>query len=75
MLDIGQLGSVNISLHTLVMLVLYFVFGAYAIFSAVFYYHWQAYGTDFKITGLTLILYFATTIPLLIVMGILAFII
>jgi hypothetical protein len=54
---------------------LYFIIGAYAIFTGVLYYHWKTYGTDAKITNLTLILYFATTIPLVIIMTIMAVII
>ena len=46
-----------------------FVLGVYAIYTAILYYHWQTYGTDAKVTNLTLILYFVTTLPLLFVMG------
>lgn len=73
MLDFTQIQAVDISIHTLVMLVFYFVLGTYAIFSAVLYYHWKTYGSDEKVTLYTLILFFTTTIPLLIIMGILAF--
>ncbi len=73
MMDLSQLSTLNLPLNTLVMFGLYFILGAYAIFSAILYYHWQAYGTDTKVTGLTLILYFSSTIPLLIIMSIIAF--
>lgn len=73
--DLTQISPLQLSLHTIVLFALYFVLGAYAIFSAILFYHWRSYGTDIKVTGLTLIIYFATTIPLLIVMAILAFII
>ena len=74
-MELSQLESFNLPLETLVMFGLYFVLGAYAIFSAILYYHWKSYGTDTKMTGLTLILYFSSTIPLLIIMCIIAFII
>lgn len=62
----------GLPLHTIVMLVFYFTLGAYAIFSAVFYYHWKNYGFDVKVTGLTLIIYLATTAPLLLIITIAA---
>lgn len=73
--DLGQLTTTTISLHTLVLLVFYFVLGVYAVFSAILYYHWKAYAADTKVTTYTLITYFGTTIPLLIIMTILAFLI
>ncbi|MCA9359896.1 hypothetical protein H6781_00545 [Candidatus Nomurabacteria bacterium] len=73
--DLTQLSDSSLSFNTIIRLALYLVLGVYAIFSAIFYYHWSSYGTDAKITTYTLILYFATTIPLLIVMTILALII
>jgi len=73
--DLSPFKSLNLPIDNLVMLVFYFIIGIYAIFSAILYYHWKTYGTDIKISGLTLIIYFITTIPLLIVMGIMAFII
>lgn len=75
MQDFSQIKSINLPIDTLVMLVFYFILGLYAVFSAILYYHWKNYGTDGKVTGLTLILYFTTTIPLLIVMGIMTLII
>ncbi len=75
MLDLSQFQTIDLPIHTLVMLVFYFVLGAYASFSAIFYYHWKTYGSDTKVTLYTLILYFSITIPLLIVMGIMALII
>jgi len=74
-MDLSQFETINLPLHTIIMLVFYFVLGMYAIFSAILYYHWKAYGNDTKITMYTLILYFSITIPLLIIMAIMAFII
>ncbi len=75
MTDFSQIKSLNLPIDTLVMLTFYFTLGIYAIFSAILFYHWKTYGTDVKVSGLTLIIYFATTIPLLIVMVIMTLII
>jgi heme/copper-type cytochrome/quinol oxidase subunit 2 len=72
MFDPTQINTINISLHSFVLLVLYFIIAVYTIFSAIFYYHWQNYSTEPKVTTYTLTLYFATTIPLVIIMSILA---
>lgn len=56
-------------------LVFYLVLGVYAIFSAILYYHWNAYGNSLAITGLTYIVYFAITIPLILIMATAALII
>lgn len=73
--DLNSLPSNVFSLHTVVMLVLYVTIGIYTIFSSILYYHWKTYGTDTKITAFTLITYFSTTLPLLIIMTTLALII
>lgn len=68
MLDFSKLDSLNIPLETIEILSFYFITGIYVIFSAVFYYHWNAYSSDKKVTTITLLAYFTSTIPLLIVM-------
>lgn len=75
MSEISQFSNLVAYISTVIDLVLYFVFGVYAIFTAILYYHWQAYGTNLKVTSLTLITYFVTTIPLLIALVLLRFII
>jgi len=75
MIGSGNLKAINFPIETVVMLVFYLILGIYALFSAILYYHWKTYGTDSKVTGLTLILYFATTVPLLVIMAIAALII
>jgi len=60
------------SLATIISLVTYLVLGVYAIFTGILYYHWHAYSSDAKITSVTMITYFATTLPLLAVMIIIA---
>lgn len=51
------------------------IFAIFIIFSAILYYHWQEYSVDAKVTRLTLILYFSTTTPLVLMLGILTLII
>lgn len=68
MLDFSKLDSLNIPIETIEILAFYLITGIYVIFSAIFYYHWDAYGSDKKITTITIIAYFASTLPLLIVM-------
>ena len=75
MLDFAQFNSLMLPIDTLMQLAFYVILGIYAVYSAILYYHWSAYGTDVKVTLLTLILYFAITVPLLIVMGILLLVI
>ena len=48
------------------------IFLVYIIFSIIFAYHCNAYGTDKKVTTYTFIVYLATTVPLIIILGILA---
>ncbi len=60
----------SLPIETLATLGFYIVAAAFAIFSAILYYHWDAYSTDAGVTRLTLVTYFSTTIPLLIIMGI-----
>ena len=61
--------AVSIPVGTVAQGAFLFVLGLYAIFSAILYYHWQTYSTNAKIHTLTMALYFLTTIPLLIIAG------
>ena len=45
---------------------------AYVIYSAVLVYHWQAYGIGANAIRSTLILYFVSTAPLMILLGVIA---
>ena len=56
-----------VHLGDLTWLLFLLVVGAYVIFTAVFYYHWQQYGTNARITWLTYILYLVTTLPLVVI--------
>ncbi|MBP9836786.1 MAG: hypothetical protein KBC78_03050 [Candidatus Pacebacteria bacterium] len=64
--DIAILPFLKIGFYLLLMF--------YIVFTAVLYYHWREYSVDEKVTRITLIFYFSTTLPLLGIMGILAFI-
>lgn len=73
--ELNHFGNFNFSIDVFVTLTLYLIIGAYTIFSAIFYYHWNAYATDAKVTTYTFILYFSTTLPILLIMIIMALII
>jgi len=45
----------------------------YIIYSVILYYHWTQYGTNKAVTGLTLISYGLTTVPLILIMAALTF--
>ena len=67
--------SLNISLHTIIALGFYFAAFIYIIFTAIIYYHWDQYSIDAAVTRITLIIYFAITVPLMLTLGVLALII
>lgn len=56
-----------------VLFVFYAIAAIYVIFTAILYYHWQQYGTNVKVNWITGIVYLATTLPLILIMSILAF--
>lgn len=56
-----------------VLFVFYAVTAIYVIFTAILYYHWQQYGTNAKVNRITGVVYFTTTLPLLLLMSLLAF--
>lgn len=73
--NFADITSFALPLETVTQLAFYFVAGMYVIFTAILYYHWRTYGTDAKVTTLTLGLYAVTTLPLILIMGIMLFII
>jgi len=75
MIDISHIKTLNFSIDTLVILSFCAILCIYVIFSAILYYHWKSYSTDGKVSGLTLGIYFFTTVPLLIIMAIITYII
>lgn len=65
---------ISLSIELLMPLIFYMVAALYTVFTGVLYYHWSTYAHDKKTIALTYTLYFALTLPLLIVMGLTAFI-
>jgi hypothetical protein len=63
------------SLENVVDLFALLILASYVIFSAVLYYHWETYTTDGKVQNMTLLIFFASTLPLLLVMGVSALLI
>lgn len=61
--------AVNFSLKDIVLFIFYVAVGIYALFSAVLFFHWQTYSIDSKVSGLTLLIYFAASIPLILIMA------
>lgn len=51
------------------LLLFYGLVVVYVIFTAILYYHWQTYSTDPKMNFLTFVIYFATTVPLIIILA------
>lgn len=56
-------------IKTIATLVCYTFIIIYAVFTVVFYYHWQNYSMNRSATSATYIAYFGITIPLLALMG------
>jgi hypothetical protein len=69
-LGTNSLGSI-VPLGTIVSLSFYLIVGAYIIYSVILFYHWKNYGTDVKVTTVTLVTYLATTVPLIVIMSVL----
>ncbi len=57
------------SIKTALTLAFYLLFGLFAVFTGVIYYHWTAYTANKTVTGITLVTYMALTLPLLLIMG------
>ena len=56
----------------LIPLVFFVIVFFYAIFTGVFYYHWNAYAMGGKVISLTYLVYFVLTLPLLAIMATIA---
>jgi hypothetical protein len=67
--------ALNLPLEKLVTLVFYFSVIVYVVFTVIIRYHWKAYSVDEKVTRITLVLYYVTTIPLMLLLGFLTLII
>jgi len=59
----------NFTLESVLSLIFYLIFGLYIIFTAILYYHWQTYATDKLVSRVTILSFFATTLPLLLIMS------
>lgn len=57
--------SLSIPFSTLATLGFYLIATFYIVFTAILYYHWNAYSTSAKVSSLTLIVYVLTTLPLM----------
>jgi len=73
--ELSQVYSSNLNLDNAINITLFLVLIVYLVYSVILYYHWKSYSSDIKVTGMTLVTYLSTTIPLIIIMTILAFII
>ena len=68
-------GFENIPLETVMSLGFYVVLGLYIIFVAIMYYHWDTYATDKVVSRFTLLSFFIVTLPLLLIMGAMLFVV
>ena len=71
---IEQFTASAIPVDTVLLLSFYVLVGIYVIFSIIFHYHWRAYAIDDKVTTYTLSAYYFITVPIVLVMIILQFI-
>ena len=62
--------AVMLPLKSILEVIFYVLVAVYAIYSAVLYYHWQSFSIDLKVSGFTMVLYFAGSIPLVLTMGV-----
>lgn len=72
-MDFAALQNLSFSFRDIISFGFFFAIALYAIYSAVLYYHWNTYATDNKVTRVTLLIYCAATLPLVIVMAIMLF--
>ena len=70
-MPLNLLPTTDFSLDTITSIIFLVLLGAYIIYSTILYYHWQAYGTNAAVGWLTGVIYLASTLPLLIIMGLL----
>lgn len=64
-----------LDIHIIITLGFYFAAAIYLIFSIILYYHWNEYSTDKAVSRITTIIYLATTVPLIIILGIMTLVI
>jgi len=56
-------------IKTILSLAFYCLFGLFAAFTAVIYYHWTSYAAEKTVSRFTLVAYMVFTLPLLLIMG------
>lgn len=66
---VSPLSTATYAPEDILLLVFYVLLIFYALFTATLYYHWQTYSADGRINFLTLVIYFATTVPLIMTMA------
>jgi len=60
---------IPVDARTLLLFGFYLITLLYVIFTAILYFHWMQYALNERVRGLSLILYFGTTIPLISTIG------
>jgi hypothetical protein len=73
MLGTTSFPMMTVPLATAVQIVFLLMVAAYALFTAILYYHWNSYADNRMVTRLTFVLYFLATLPCVGVMGIMAY--
>lgn len=64
-----------IPLHSITTLGFYLAAATYIAFTVILYYHWNEYSVEPVVTKITAITYLATTLPLMIIMGLITLVI
>jgi hypothetical protein len=64
-----------VPLHSFITLGFYIAAAFYIIFSIILYYHWNEYSVEGAVTKITTIAYLVTTLPLVVIMGIVTLVI
>ncbi|MCB9810783.1 MAG: hypothetical protein H6779_01220 [Candidatus Nomurabacteria bacterium] len=65
----------TLPLHTIITTSFYLVLITYIVFTAILYYHWNEYSVEPTVTRTTYVFYFASTLPLILILSITALII
>jgi len=64
--------SFNFPIDTLLLILFLCILAAYIIFSVILHYHWRQYSANKRMTWVTFVIYAATTIPLMFLLGLTA---
>lgn len=66
-IDLTQFNTLGFAAGDIATLCMYLILAAYVIYTAIFYYHWQQYGTGGTVITLTFIAYAVITLPLAVI--------